>query len=70
MIKNIDFIYKIDKANKELEKVHDYLLSLQDTLLNPVNLKLYDAFFNADDLDKFYFFCEISFGELILDHLS
>ena len=63
MIKNIDFLYKIDKANKELKKVHDFILSLNNTLLNPVNLKLYDAFFNADDLDKFYFFCEISFDD-------
>lgn len=63
MIKNIDFLFKIDKANKEIKKVHDYILSLQDSLLNPVNLKLYDAFFNADDLDKFYFFCEISFND-------
>ena len=63
MIKTIDFLYKIDKANKELKKVHDYILSLQDSLLNPVNLKLYDAFFNADDLDKFNFFCEICFDD-------
>lgn len=63
MIKNIDFLFKIDKANKEIKKVHDYILSLQDSLLNPVNLKLYDAFFNADDLDEFYFFCEISFND-------
>ena len=63
MVKNIDFLFKIDKANKELKKVHNYILSLQDSLLNPVNLKLYDAFFDADDLDKFYFFCEISFDD-------
>lgn len=63
MIKNIDFLYKIDKANKELKKVHDFILSLNDTLLNPVNLKLYDAFFSADDLDAFDFFCECSFDD-------
>ena len=61
MIKNIDFLFMIDKANKELKKVHEFLTSLNDTLLKPTNLKLYDAFFSCDDTEQFYDFCDISF---------
>ena len=62
-MKNIDFIFMIDKANKELKKIHDYVTSLNDTLLKPTNLKLYDAFFKAENLDDFYDFCELSFDQ-------
>jgi hypothetical protein len=63
MIKNIDFLFMIDKANKELKKVHEFLTSLNDTLLQPTNLKLYDVFFSCDDTEQFYSFCENSFEE-------
>lgn len=67
MIKNIDFLFMIDKANKELKKVHEFLTSLNDTLLKPTNLKLYDAFFSGEDTEQFYNqfydFCDISFCE-------
>lgn len=61
MIKNIDFLFMIDKANKELKKVHEFLTSLNDTLLKPTNLKLYDAFFSCDDTEIFDIFCNVSF---------
>ena len=69
MIKNIDFLFMIDKANKELKKVHDFLTSLNDTLLKPTNLKLYDASFSCDDIEQFYDFCDISF-EVFEDYIK
>lgn len=54
----------IEKANIELEKVKNYMLSIQGKILTPVNLKLYDAFYKACDenrVNDFYDFCDFQF---------
>jgi len=73
MIKNIDLLYKIDKANKELKNAHDFILSIKEILTTYTDLKLYDVSFASDDSNKFYDFCDCAFQdfqEMIADETN
>lgn len=62
-MKNIDFLFLIDKANKVLNNVKEFLTTNKDLFLTSTNLKLYDAFYKAENLNDFNFFCELSFND-------
>jgi hypothetical protein len=62
-MKNIDFLFLIDKANKVLNNVKEFLTTNKDLFLTSTNLKLYDAFFNTENLDNFYIFCDCYFDQ-------